>query len=103
MGDSASPQNAPADNAAEMDELEHQVDQLSSRAGAVNSSLDRLQQQQAASGYGLRGDMAARQASMKNNLAKAEDAVQHGDAVRAKKYIKLADGDAEALEHFLGR
>jgi len=44
-------------------ELEHQLDQLSSRAAAVNSSLDRLQQQQAAAGYGLRGDMVAKQAT----------------------------------------
>ena len=86
----------------EIDEVEHEVDQLSNRAAAVNSSLDRLQQQQAASGYGLRGDMAARQASMKNNLAKAEDAAQHGDVARAKKYSKLAEADAEVLEHFLG-
>ena len=45
----------PARNAAEMDELEKDVDQLSNRAAAVNSGLDHLQQQQAASGYGLRG------------------------------------------------
>jgi serine/threonine protein kinase len=91
-----------ASSAAEMDELEHQVDQLSNRAAAVNSSLDRLQQQQAASGFGLRGDMAARQASMKNNLSKAQEAVERGDAARAKKYTDLAQSDLDALEHFLG-
>jgi eukaryotic-like serine/threonine-protein kinase len=104
--DSQPPESASipaAKNTAELDELEHEVDQLSTRAAAVNSGLDRLQQQQAASGYGLRGDMVAKQASLKNNLAKAQDAVEHGDVERAKKYSSLAQADAEALEHFLGR
>ncbi len=91
--------NPPLDR----DELEHQIDQLSSRAAAVNSGLDRLQQQQSTAGYGLRGDMVARQASMKTNLARAESAIQSGDLPKAKKYADMAANDAEALEHFLGR
>jgi hypothetical protein len=87
---------------AQMDELEKTVDQLSNRAAAVNSSLDRLQQQQAASGYGLRGDMVEKQASLKSNLAKAEEALQRRDLARAKKYADLASNDADALEKFLG-
>ncbi len=93
---------AAANNAAEMDELEHEVDQLSNRAASVNSALDRLQQQQAASGYGLRGDMVERQASMKSNLFKAEEAMQHRDSARTKKYVDMTGKDLEALERFLG-
>jgi len=84
------------------DDLERQVDQLSNRAAAVNGSLDRLQQQQSAAGYGLRGDMAARQASMNTNLSKAESAMERGDLATAKKRVDMAESDAEALEHFLG-
>jgi len=91
-----------ASSAAEMDELEKDVDQLSNRAAAVNSGLDRLQQQQAASGYGLRADMVERQASMKSNLYKAEEAMQHHDVARAKKYSEMAGKDLEVLERFLG-
>ena len=91
-----------AADSAQLDELETTIDQISTRAAAVNSSLDRLQQQQAASGYGLRGDMAAKQASLKSNLAKAEEALQNRDPARAKKYADLASADAEALERFLG-
>jgi predicted Ser/Thr protein kinase len=98
---SNSPANA-SDNSAELDALEHRVDQLSSRAAAVNSSLDTLKQQQAAAGYGLRGDMAARQASMQMNLSKAQSAIEQGDAARAKRYADLTDTDLEVLEHFLG-
>lgn len=102
-GAAAPQKNAANAPPADLDELEHEVDQLSSRAATVNASLDRLQQQQNAAGYGLRGDMAARQANMKNNLAKAQSAVERGDAQKAKKYVDLAQSDVEALEHFLGR
>ncbi len=98
----AAPPNNAANAPADPDELEHDVDQLSGRAAAVNASLDRLQQQQNAAGYGLRGDIAAKQASMKNNLAKAQSAVERGDAQKAKRYMDLAQSDVEALEHFLG-
>jgi hypothetical protein len=108
-GDAASSQGGgetagspSADTSAELDELEKTVDQLSNRAAAVNSGMDRLQQQQAASGYGLRSDMVERQASLKSNLYKAEEALQHHDVARAKKYADLAEGDAGVLERFLG-
>jgi len=91
-----------ANNSINRDEVEHQIDQLSSRAAAVNSSLDRLQQQQSMAGYGLRGDMAAKQASMKTNLFKAESAAERGDLATAKKRADMAESDVEALEHFLG-
>ena len=96
------PAAAPKDTAA-LDELEHEVDLLSNRAAAVNSGLDRLQQAQSSSGYGLRGDMVAKQSSMKNNLSKAQDAIERGDVQRAKKFADMAQGDVETLEHFLGR
>ncbi len=84
------------------DDVERQVDQLSNRAAAVNGSLERLQQQQSAAGYGLRGDMAARQASMNTNLSKAQNAMERGDLATAKKRVDMAESDAEVLEHFLG-
>jgi serine/threonine-protein kinase len=100
--DNSAPSDNAAATAANLDELEHEVDQLSSRAGAVDASLERLQQQQANAGFGLRGDMAAKQVSMKNNLAKAQSALERGDAQRARKYMDLVQSDVEALEHFLG-
>jgi serine/threonine protein kinase len=101
--DPASDSKMVTSKANELDELEHQVDQLSSRAAAVDGGLERLQQQQASAGYGLRSDIAARQASMKNNLSKAEAALENGDVERARKYHDLAQADVEAIEHFLGR
>jgi flagellin-like hook-associated protein FlgL len=98
---SAPPETADATNS--LDEVEHEVDQLSNRAAAVSSSLNRLQQQQSAAGYGLRGDMVERGASMNNNLQRAEEAVRRGDLARAKRFSKMAESDIEVLEHFLGR
>ncbi|HTC94085.1 MAG TPA: protein kinase [Terriglobales bacterium] len=93
---------APPDT-AELDAVEHEIDQLSSRAAAVNSSLDNMQRQQQASGYGLRGDIVSKQASMQSNLAKAQEAIEHNDVARAKRYSAMTDADVEALEKFLGR
>ncbi len=102
--------NAPKDtpsatggmSPADVEELEHRIDQLSTRAAVINNSLGHLQRQQEAAGYGLRGDMAAAQANMQTNLSKAQSAMERGDAVKAKKYADLAAASAETLEHFLG-
>jgi eukaryotic-like serine/threonine-protein kinase len=99
----AGPTSQTPGDSAQLDELEQAADQLSSRAEAVNNSLDHLQQQQNSAGYGLRGDMVARQASMKINLSRAEAALQHGDITRTKKYLDLAGNDVEVLERFLGQ
>ncbi|MGH9500606.1 MAG: serine/threonine protein kinase [Terriglobales bacterium] len=93
----------PAPPAFDLNALEHDIDQLTARAGAVNSGLDRLREEQARDGYGLRGDIAGRQESMKLNVSKAQDAIGRGDGSRAKRYSDLATADIEALEKFLGR
>jgi hypothetical protein len=89
--------------AEELDRVEQEIDQLTGRSGAINSSLETLQRQQAASGYGMRGDIASKWSSMKLNLAKAQDAIGRNDVERAKRYAALAASDIEALERFLGR
>jgi hypothetical protein len=102
----ATPSAVPDPNAPppiDLDALEHEIDQLTARAGSVNSGLDGLRAQQARDGLGLRGDIAQRQESMKLNVQKAQDAITRGDGVRAKRYTDLANADVEALEKFLGR
>ena len=86
-----------------MEQLEKQVDQLSSRAGAINDSLDNMRRQQAADGFGLRGDIASAQESLKIHLSKAQQALQSQDVKNAKRYLDLAEPEAEKLEKFLGR
>jgi serine/threonine protein kinase len=89
--------------AADLAQLEHEIDQLSARAGAVDNSLTRLQQEQARQGLGLRGDITARLESLRINLSRAEEAVAQRNTVRAQRYKGLAETDVEALEKFLGR
>jgi hypothetical protein len=88
---------------AALNEVETEVDQLTTRAAAVDTGLANLQRQQAASGLGLRGDMAEKQAGMRLNIAKAQDAVRNRDIDRAKKYATVASTNIDALEKFLGR
>jgi serine/threonine-protein kinase len=90
-------------DASNLDQLEQELDQMSGRVSATNSSLDRMQQEQARMGLGLRADMASRQQSMNLNFSKAQDALEKHDGARAKHYKDLAQSDLEALEHFLGR
>jgi hypothetical protein len=93
-GSDARARPVPQDTVA-LDELEGEIDQLSVRAAAINSSLDRLQQEQARQGLGLRGDIVARQESMKLNLARARDAIENGDAARARRYKDQVERDVQ--------
>jgi eukaryotic-like serine/threonine-protein kinase len=88
--------------AAERKDAAKQADQLDARAAAISQSLENLRRQQAAQGYGLRGDMAAAEQLMRTNLAKAQAALDEGDGAKAKEYLSLAEAQAEKLESFLG-
>ena len=101
QGESQSESDGSA--AKQLEELQDEIDHLAARVASVNASVDRLKQEQAASGFGLRGDMAERQESMKINLSRAQDAAEHSDTAKAKKYYDRTTADLEALESFLGR
>jgi hypothetical protein len=47
--------------------------------------------------------MAEHEESMKINLSRAQDAAEHSDAAKARKYADRTTADLEALEKFLGR
>lgn len=93
--------SSPGD-AAQLEALEEQADQLSSRVTSINDSLENLRSQQSAQGLGLRRDVASDQDLMKTHLAKAQAALQNHDAAGAKKYLDLAEGDAGRIDKFLG-
>jgi serine/threonine-protein kinase len=103
--DAVAVQNSPTQPAipAQLEELERRADQLSSQASSVNDSLNNLRRQQNAQGLSLRGDVASAQELMKTHMAKAQAALQNGDAAGAKKYLDLAEGDLARLDKFLGR
>jgi eukaryotic-like serine/threonine-protein kinase len=89
--------------AAELAEAEKESDQVNSRAAAVSSSLDTLQRQQSAQGYGLRGDMVAAEELMKTDLSRAQSALAEQDGAKAKQFLDAADLQVSKIERFLGR
>jgi Serine/threonine protein kinase len=96
-------QQAAQPDTAQLDELDRELDQLSSREMAITASLDALSREQSAQGMHLRGDMVAAQARMRTYLGKAQSAIQAQDAKSARKYLDLAEPEVERLEKFLGR
>lgn len=97
------PQQAAQPDTAQLDELDRQLDQLSSRETAISASLDALSREQNAQGMHLRGDMVEAQARMRAYIGKAQAAIQAQDAKSARKYLDLAEPEVERLEKFLGR
>jgi eukaryotic-like serine/threonine-protein kinase len=96
-------QQAAQPDTAQLDELDRELDQLSSREMAITASLDALSREQNAQGMHLRGDMVEAQARMRTYLGKAQSAIQVQDAKSARKYLDLAEPEVERLEKFLGR
>ena len=103
----ASPQTAgstvlPTPDTQLVEQLERQMDNLTARSAAVQSSIDSLKSQQAASGYGLRGDIAATDQLMQTYMYRAQVADQAGDLEAKKKYLDLAEAEIGKLEKFVG-
>jgi serine/threonine protein kinase len=85
-----------------MDDLEKQADQLDSRAAAVESSIAGLEQSMQQSGLGLRGDIVASRANLRNDLGKAKQALEGMDTDRAQHFMDLASKELDKLEAFVG-
>jgi eukaryotic-like serine/threonine-protein kinase len=86
-----------------MDDLEKQQDQMETRASAVESSLQGLEQSMHQSGLGLRGDIVSSRANMRNDLAKAKQAIDGMDTDRAQHFLDMAGHELDKLEAFVGR
>ncbi len=95
-------QEAKAQEAAEAEEAEKRYDDIDSRSTAVTQSLDNLKKQQAAAGYGLRGDIVSAEQRMKTDISKAQAAMQKQDTKGAKKYLDMAEAELSTIEKFLG-
>jgi eukaryotic-like serine/threonine-protein kinase len=104
--DQQQPQTVAQETGPSQEELENlnsSLVQLQARAEAVKSSLDRLRQQQATSGLGLRQDIAASANRLGGYLQAAERAVQNNTVQDARKNMDRADGELNELEAFLGK
>jgi len=90
-------------NTAELENLEDQLDKLSSRAVAIRDSLDRFRKEQNAQGFGLRQDIAAASDRMTTNLDRAQRAFEVQDVENTRRYMKSAESAMETVERFSGR
>jgi len=93
----------PRPNPAQLAELDHEMDQISSRQEAANASLDSFQRAQSAQGLQLRGDIVAAQQRMQAYAAKAQSALQAQDIENTKKYLELMETELGKIEKFLGQ
>jgi serine/threonine-protein kinase len=103
---SPAPPSAPAEDpriAQQLNEVREQLNLLGIRMDTVKDSLNRLRQQQAASGLGLRGDMASAAQRMEYLYSQSEAALNRRDIEGAKKNLDLAEREVSKLETFLGR
>jgi serine/threonine-protein kinase len=94
---------APAIDERELSELRERLMLLGARVNAAQASLNRLKQEQARMGLGLRGDIAAAAQRMEFYMDEAEGAIKRGDAAAAKRHLENADRETTRLEKFLGR
>jgi hypothetical protein len=92
----------PGASEAELEALEDRLLKLSARANSTKGGVDRLRQQQARMGVGLRADMATALERQEYLLGQSEAAFNAGDATRAKRQLDLAEREVEKLERFLG-
>jgi len=92
----------PRPDPAQLAELDHEMDQISSREEAANASLDSFQRAQSAQGLQLRGDIVAAQQRMQAYAAKAQSALQAQDIEKTKKYLELMETELGKIEKFLG-
>jgi hypothetical protein len=93
----------PRPDPAQLAQLDHEMDQISSREAAANASLDSFQRAQSAQGLQLRGDIVAVQQRMQAYAAKAQSALQAQDIENTRKYLDLMETELGKIEKFLGR
>ncbi|MBV9759716.1 MAG: hypothetical protein JO340_04040 [Acidobacteriaceae bacterium] len=92
----------PSISEQELNSANDAMIKMQGRAEAVNQALGGLQRQQAAAGYGLRGDMAAASARMNSYLRMAEQQIRERNPAGAQANMDHAEPDLEKLEKFLG-
>jgi len=95
----------PADTADReaLQQLRERMVFLASRANALRSSLQNLEQQQRASGLSLRTDISASWKRMELLLDEAEAALKARDVNAAKRNLDLAEREVDRLDQFLGK
>ena len=96
------PAPPPGPAPEEIAKVEDEADKLNVRAATATQSVETLRQQQQASGYNLRADIASSEERMKLYMDKGNNALQAHDLKNAQKYFDLAEVELAKVEKFLG-
>jgi len=94
-------QSSRAELEAALDAQHERLTLMATRIAAVNSGLDKLEQEQAAMGLSLRGDITSARQRMEFRMDQAEAAIENSDPDGARKSLDLAERDLEKIEKFL--
>jgi hypothetical protein len=100
-----SPQQPAANEPSSEDfaRIQDELIQLNSRAGVVSSSLERLQQGQAADGLGLRQDVAGSYSRMNSYLHATDADLANSNLPAARRHMDLAEKEISTLEKFFNK
>ncbi len=98
----APPPVPPGPTPEETAKVEDEADKLNVRAETATQSVETLRQQQQASGYNLRADIASSEQRMQLYMSKGNNALKAQDLVNAQKYFDQAESELTKLEKFLG-
>ena len=83
---------------AELMKVREALAMLSARAGSIRSTMQGVQQKQAAQGLGMRGDWVSAAGLMESFLKAADDASKASDTDAAKDFMNKAERQIEKLE-----
>jgi hypothetical protein len=86
-----------------LQEQQERMISVASRAAAVRSSFEAMEEQQRRAGLGMRRDMAAAAIRLKFLLEQSSAALATRDAAGAKRNLDMAEQNLGQLERFLGR
>jgi hypothetical protein len=87
----------------EIAQAQDELVKLNSRASAVAGTVERLQQQQAADGLGLRQDMAGAYSRMNGYLQAASNDLGQRNLTAANRHMTLAEKEVSTLESFFNK
>jgi len=87
----------------ELEKLDKQLIDLSSRAAIIRGSLDRLRKEQNDLGFDLRLDIVTTVERMTANLDRTQQAFQTQNITNIRRYMESLKSDVETLEQFIGR
>ena len=99
----AVPQPDVAAKRAELQKVRISLATMSARASSVHGTLQSIQNRQAASGLGLRGDWVQAASLMDTFFQGSNDALNAGDAAAAKDLMEKGERQLEKLEKALNK